>query len=137
MEISSKYEWLKWLSYYVNFSSYLIVAHTVSGHDEGYDELASALERVQVVAVGAVTYQSFVCSTPASENVSDLHVMGFRCDDISVPLLLPKAEYNMVITYSSALQYIKLQKMKFKADLKKGPTVSYATFEINICTFLS
>jgi hypothetical protein len=99
VETSSKYEWLKWLSYYVNLSSYLIVARTVSGHDGGYDELASALQQVQVVVVGVVTYQSFVCSTPASENVSDLHVMGFCCGHISVPLLLPKVEYTIIVSH--------------------------------------
>jgi hypothetical protein len=97
VKISSKYEWLKWLNYGVNFSSYLIMVHFVLGHDEGYDELASAQGQVQVVVVGVVIYQSFVFSTPASENVSDLHVMGFRCDDTSAPLLLPKAD-NIIFT---------------------------------------
>jgi hypothetical protein len=68
------------------------MSHIVFGHDEGYDVLASGLEQVQVVVVDVVTYQSFVCSTPASVNVSDLHVMRFLCD-ISALLLLPKAQH--------------------------------------------
>jgi hypothetical protein len=40
------------------------------------------------VLVDVAVCQNFVCSTPASENASDWHVMGFPCDDTSVPILL-------------------------------------------------
>lgn len=74
------------------------MVHIVLGHDEAYDELVSALGQVQVVVVGVVIYQSFVCSTPASENMSDLHVMAFHCDDISAPLLPKRRVHD---TYKS------------------------------------
>jgi len=96
-------EWVKWLSFYVRHCWYLIMLYFVLGHDEGYDELASALGQVQGVLVGVVIYQSFVCSTPASENVSNLHVMGFPCDDISVPLFLPKPEYIRIRNHKRTL----------------------------------
>lgn len=82
---------------------YLIMVHTVLGHDEAYDELVSVLGQVQVVVVGVVIYQSFVCSTPVSENVSGLHVMGFHCDDLSAPLLLPKAEYMILTSHKNIM----------------------------------
>lgn len=78
--------------------SYLIMVHV-----EAYDELVSVLGQVQVVVVGVVIYQSFVCSTPVSENVSALHVMGFHCDDISAPLLLPKAEYMILTSHKNIM----------------------------------
>jgi hypothetical protein len=80
------------------------MGHIVLGYDEGYDELVSALGQVQVVVVGVVIYQSFVCSTPASENVSDLHVMGFHSDDISAPHLLPKAENIILTSHKNIMQ---------------------------------
>jgi hypothetical protein len=79
------------------------MAHIFLGHDEAYDELVSVLGQVQVVVVCVVIYQSFVCTTPASENVSDLHVMGFHCDDISAPLLLPKAEHTILISHKNIM----------------------------------
>jgi hypothetical protein len=71
---------------------YLVKLYSALKHDEGYDELASALGQVQEVLVDVVICQNFVCSTPAYENASDSHAMGFPCDDISVSLPLPNAD---------------------------------------------
>jgi hypothetical protein len=61
---------------------YLVILYFVFGHDEGCDELVAAQGQVQGVLAGAVIYQSYVCSNPASENVSDLHAMAFCCHDV-------------------------------------------------------
>jgi len=67
---------------YVKTHRYLVIPYFVSVHGEGYDELVSAQGQAQEVPVGAVIYQSYVCSNPASENVSDLHVTVFCCHDV-------------------------------------------------------
>jgi len=67
---------------YVTPHRYLVIPYFVFVHDEGYDELVSAQGQAQEVLVGVVIYQSYVCSNPASENVSDLHVTGFCCHDV-------------------------------------------------------
>ena len=94
--LACRCEWVKWLTFYVKPHRYLVILYFAFGHDEGYDEPVSAQGQVQGVLVGVVIYQSFVCSNPASENVSDLHVMGFCYHDAQVQLLLPKTEKNYV-----------------------------------------
>jgi hypothetical protein len=57
--------------FYVKSCWYLVKLYFVSEHDEGCDELVSALGQVQEVLVDVAVCQNFVCSTPASENASD------------------------------------------------------------------
>ena len=93
--LACRCEWVDLLTFYVKPHKYLLIPYFVFGHDEGYDELVSAQGQVQGVLVGVVIYQSYVCSNPASENVSDLRVMGF-CRDAWVQLLLPKNRTHYV-----------------------------------------